>query len=60
MSDLRKVKSNFAKRVGSLDTTLRDGEQTPGVTFSPQEKATIALALKSYGVDIVEAGRISH
>lgn len=56
MSDLRKVKSNFAKRVGSLDTTLRDGEQTPGVTFSPQEKATIALALKSYGVDIVEAG----
>ena len=39
-----------------LDTTLRDGEQAPGVSLSPDEKAEIALALDRAGVDLIEAG----
>lgn len=39
-----------------LDSTLREGEQTPGVTFSIQEKVIIASLLDEFGVDIIEAG----
>ncbi|MDD3411274.1 MAG: 2-isopropylmalate synthase, partial [Eubacteriales bacterium] len=39
-----------------LDTTLRDGEQTPGVNFHLNEKVEIARALEALGVDVVEAG----
>jgi 2-isopropylmalate synthase len=39
-----------------LDTTLREGEQTPGVTFSVEEKLTIANLLDYFGVNIIEAG----
>ena len=39
-----------------LDTTLRDGEQTPGVSLTPQEKLEIAKALDRLGVDVIEAG----
>ncbi|WP_115865433.1 2-isopropylmalate synthase [Halorussus litoreus] len=39
-----------------LDTTLRDGEQAPGVSLSPDEKAEIATALDAAGVGTVEAG----
>jgi len=39
-----------------FDTTLRDGEQSPGATLSPQEKLRIGRALASLGVDIIEAG----
>jgi homocitrate synthase NifV len=39
-----------------LDTTLRDGEQTPGVYFTHEEKVYIALTLDAFGVDIIEAG----
>ncbi|MDY6939493.1 MAG: 2-isopropylmalate synthase [Cyanobacteriota bacterium] len=39
-----------------LDSTLREGEQTPGVYFSPETKLKIAQFLDSIGVDIIEAG----
>ena len=38
------------------DTTLRDGEQTPGVHFGPRQKLDIAARLAKTGVDIIEAG----
>ncbi|MFB6151063.1 MAG: 2-isopropylmalate synthase, partial [Haloarculaceae archaeon] len=42
--------------VAILDTTLRDGEQAPGVSLTPEEKARIARALDRAAVDYVEAG----
>ena len=39
-----------------FDTTLRDGEQSPGCSMTTQEKLTMAHALEDLGVDIVEAG----
>lgn len=39
-----------------LDTTLRDGEQTPGVSLTVEEKIEIAKALDALGVDVIEAG----
>jgi 2-isopropylmalate synthase len=39
-----------------FDTTLRDGEQTPGVSLTPDEKLEIALQLDKLGVDVIEAG----
>jgi 2-isopropylmalate synthase len=44
------------KRIQLLDTTLRDGEQTPGVRFSPNEKIEIARQLARLGVDVIQAG----
>lgn len=47
------------KRSGQVlvcDTTLRDGEQMPGVAFTPRQKARIALALERVGVHAIEAG----
>ena len=39
-----------------LDTTLRDGEQTPGVSFHLNEKVEMARQLESMGVNMIEAG----
>ncbi len=43
-------------RVFILDTTLRDGEQTPGINLNLQEKLEIARQLEKLGVDVIEAG----
>lgn len=39
-----------------FDTTLRDGEQSPGASMNHAEKVEVALALRELGVDIIEAG----
>jgi 2-isopropylmalate synthase len=39
-----------------FDTTLRDGEQSPGASMNVEEKLTIAKQLSRLGVDIIEAG----
>jgi D-citramalate synthase len=39
-----------------LDTTLRDGEQAPGVSIAPEEKVAIARELDALGVNTIEAG----
>ena len=44
------------KRVLIFDTTLRDGEQSPGCSMTQPEKLRIAKALEELGVDIIEAG----
>jgi 2-isopropylmalate synthase len=43
-------------RVVIFDTTLRDGEQSPGATMTHEEKLEVAELLDSMGVDIIEAG----
>ena len=43
-------------RIYIFDTTLRDGEQMPGVNLNLREKAEIALQLEKLGVDVIEAG----
>jgi 2-isopropylmalate synthase len=43
-------------RVLIFDTTLRDGEQSPGATMTHAEKLEIAQLLDEMGVDIIEAG----
>lgn len=47
---------NLPEQVYIFDTTLRDGEQTPGISFTLQEKLTIAKQLDKLGIDIIEAG----
>ena len=43
-------------RVIIFDTTLRDGEQSPGATKTHEEKLEIAGLLDEMGVDVIEAG----
>src|SRR5579864_6967912 len=43
-------------RVLIFDTTLRDGEQSPGISLNTQEKLEIAVQLARLGVDVIEAG----
>jgi 2-isopropylmalate synthase len=47
---------NEANRVQIFDTTLRDGEQSPGISLNKQEKLEIAHQLARLGVDVIEAG----
>ncbi len=44
------------KTIKIFDTTLRDGEQSPGASMNIEEKVKIALQLERLGVDIIEAG----
>src|SRR5438132_9520225 len=45
-----------AKRITIFDTTLRDGEQSPGCSMNVQEKVRLGRQLDQLGVDVIEAG----
>ncbi|MDQ6966936.1 MAG: 2-isopropylmalate synthase, partial [Mariprofundaceae bacterium] len=46
----------MSDRLYIFDTTLRDGEQSPGCSMNLEEKLRVAHALAALGVDIIEAG----
>ena len=46
----------MSERVLIFDTTLRDGEQSPGASMNPEEKLRLAHKLDVLGVDVLEAG----
>ncbi len=48
--------SSQPERIRIFDTTLRDGEQSPGVALNHQQKLEIAHQLARLGVDVIEAG----
>ena len=48
--------SSDMKRIYIFDTTLRDGEQSPGCTMNLRDKLMVAELLESMHVDIIEAG----
>jgi isopropylmalate/homocitrate/citramalate synthase len=47
---------HFADPIQFWDETLRDGEQMPGVHFSPEEKLRIATVLSDVGISVIDAG----
>lgn len=53
---MKKEDNKPARKIKIFDTTLRDGEQSPGCSMHLNEKLDIAEALESMGVDIIEAG----
>ena len=50
------LEAKMTERVTIFDTTLRDGEQSPGATMNQHEKLQMARQLEKLGVDIIEAG----
>ena len=56
MTDSTKQNAAHEDRVYIFDTTLRDGEQSPGASMTLEEKLQIAELLDTMGVDIIEAG----
>lgn len=56
IESLKEKYMNLADEIYIFDTTLRDGEQTPGVAFTVDEKIQLAQKLDSLGVDKIEAG----
>ena len=46
----------MTERIKIFDTTLRDGEQSPGASMNTNEKLRLAVQLEKLGVDILEAG----
>jgi 2-isopropylmalate synthase len=60
MSAAKAQKTTAAGKTGDrviiFDTTLRDGEQSPGASMNLEEKIKIALLLEEMGVDVIEAG----
>src|SRR5436189_5490840 len=45
-----------AREIRLYDTTLRDGEQTPGVAFTPEQKYALAVMLSDAGLHILDVG----
>ena len=56
MSDDRRRAMSDDKRIRIFDTTLRDGEQSPGCSMNLTEKLALARQLAKLGVDVIEAG----
>ena len=56
MEILKRENMNLADKIYIFDTTLRDGEQTPGVALTVDEKIQIAQKLNNLGVDKIEVG----
>ncbi len=52
----RRLAGRLPDKILIWDETLRDGEQTPGVAFTPEEKLTIATLLDDMGVPLMDAG----
>ncbi|MDQ6973147.1 MAG: citramalate synthase, partial [Mariprofundaceae bacterium] len=52
----KQQKSHRPERVRIFDTTLRDGGQTAGITFSAEDKMRIAGRLAAFGIDYIEGG----
>ena len=52
----KEAEANPNRRVVIFDTTLRDGEQSPGASMTKEEKIRIARQLEKMGVDVIEAG----
>ncbi|NLA38323.1 MAG: 2-isopropylmalate synthase, partial [Methanomicrobiales archaeon] len=49
----------FGESIRFFDTTLRDGEQTPGISLTPAEKLEIATHIADVGVHVIEAGSVA-
>jgi len=47
---------NKGRKIFIFDTTLRDGEQSPGASMTPEEKLKVARQLEQLNVDVIEAG----
>jgi 2-isopropylmalate synthase len=56
MNSAQTASGNGKDRVIIFDTTLRDGEQSPGATMTLEEKLQVAELLDEMGVDVIEAG----
>ncbi|MCV4639957.1 hypothetical protein OFB62_32150, partial [Escherichia coli] len=50
------VQAMLTERLTIFDTTLRDGEQSPGCSMFLNEKVAMARQLETLGVDVIEAG----
>ena len=52
----RRKKDGMTRKIDIFDTTLRDGEQSPGASMNTEEKLVIARQLLRLNVDVIEAG----
>lgn len=55
-NELIPTDKSMKEKIFIFDTTLRDGEQSPGASMNPAEKVRIATQLEKLGVDVIEAG----
>jgi 2-isopropylmalate synthase len=56
MTEAKEAYTDKSDRVRIFDTTLRDGEQSPGAAMTHEEKIEVAMLLEEMGIDIIEAG----